>query len=140
MELFSETELVKKSGWCKACVKDYNKSYYQEIKLDPIRYRQLLNLKGLINKRYEERNPEKKKKCAERIRREKGQRPLKTRFMILEKYNFKCFYCGRSSQEVALQIDHVLPRSKGGTDEIENLVSACVDCNVGKADVLLKAN
>lgn len=48
---------------------------------------------------------------------------------------FKCEYCGRdylSSSDTHLygfETDHVIPRSKGGTDDFENLALACIPCN-----------
>ncbi|CDN16190.1 HNH endonuclease family protein [Richelia intracellularis] len=41
-----------------------------------------------------------------------------------------CQYCGYTGDE--LTIDHVVPRSRGGGDSWENLVTACVRCNVKK--------
>jgi 5-methylcytosine-specific restriction endonuclease McrA len=46
----------------------------------------------------------------------------------------RCQYCG----ERADSIDHVLPRSKGGQHEWENVVAACRPCNVRKRDRLLE--
>lgn len=56
------------------------------------------------------------------------------RFAILKRDGFKCLYCGRSPAEdgIRLQVDHIIPRSKGGGDHDDNLVSACEDCNQGK--------
>ena len=38
---------------------------------------------------------------------------------------------------VKLEVDHVHPRSKGGSDSEDNLVTACFDCNQGKKDMIL---
>lgn len=54
------------------------------------------------------------------------------RYEILRRDGFKCRYCGRKSDEVALDVDHVVPSSLGGPDTPTNLVSACKDCNLGK--------
>lgn len=54
------------------------------------------------------------------------------RFAVLQRCNFRCSYCGRSAKDVTLHIDHIFPRSKGGTDEPSNLTAACRDCNLGK--------
>jgi hypothetical protein len=48
--------------------------------------------------------------------------------MIL--FNFKCAYCGKSG--IQLTKDHVIPISKGGTDDIENIVPCCRQCNSSK--------
>jgi 5-methylcytosine-specific restriction endonuclease McrA len=64
---------------------------------------------------------------------------FKLRFKILTRDNFACRYCGRSVKEkVILQIDHIIPLSKGGTNNHNNLITACKECNLGKSDVLLE--
>jgi hypothetical protein len=54
------------------------------------------------------------------------------RWGVFERYGFKCVYCGRTAQETTLEIDHVIPVSKGGTNAERNLVTACSECNLGK--------
>ena len=55
------------------------------------------------------------------------------RFEILRRDGHRCRYCGRGVDEGAkLTIDHVMPVALGGTDEDDNLVTACADCNAGK--------
>lgn len=56
------------------------------------------------------------------------------RFEILERDGFQCGYCGRPASESVLEVDHIVARSRGGTDDPSNLVSACFDCNRGKRD------
>lgn len=56
------------------------------------------------------------------------------RYKILERDAFRCVYCGATAEESRLEVDHVIPRSKGGTDNPHNLVTACFDCNRGKRD------
>jgi hypothetical protein len=58
----------------------------------------------------------------------------KLRFEVFKRDSFKCVYCGRSAPDVVLHVDHIVPASKGGTNEITNLVTACADCNLGKSD------
>ena len=60
----------------------------------------------------------------------------KLRFNTLKRDNFTCQYCGRKAPEVKLHIDHKIPKSKGGLDELNNLITACEDCNLGKGDSL----
>ncbi|QRY48127.1 HNH endonuclease [Mycolicibacterium boenickei] len=57
------------------------------------------------------------------------------RFEILRRDNHTCRYCGRSAPEVKLTIDHVVPETLGGSDDPDNLVAACADCNSGKSSV-----
>jgi hypothetical protein len=55
---------------------------------------------------------------------------------LLEKYGRKCSYCG--AENVPLQIEHIIPKSKGGTDRIDNLAIACVKCNQEKSNMMPK--
>lgn len=59
------------------------------------------------------------------------------RFELFKRDSFKCQYCGASAPDVLLQVDHIKPISKGGTDDLTNLITACADCNVGKRDKTL---
>lgn len=54
------------------------------------------------------------------------------RFDIFKRDSFTCRYCGRRPPEVVLELDHVHPVSKGGTDDEINLATSCYDCNRGK--------
>lgn len=62
------------------------------------------------------------------------------RFEIFRRDNFACRYCGATAQSGAvLEVDHVLPRSRGGKDTPRNLLTACDACNSGKSDTDLTA-
>lgn len=56
------------------------------------------------------------------------------RFEVLKRDGFKCKYCHRS--EVIINVDHVIPKALGGTDDPGNLVASCDDCNAGKTSTL----
>jgi hypothetical protein len=60
------------------------------------------------------------------------------RFEVFKRDRFTCAYCGRSAPEVLLQVDHVIPISAGGLDNLDNLVTSCTDCNQGKGSRLLQ--
>jgi 5-methylcytosine-specific restriction endonuclease McrA len=49
---------------------------------------------------------------------------------LLEKWERTCAYCGKG--RLPLQIEHIQPKSKGGTDRISNLCLACEPCNLAK--------
>ena len=51
---------------------------------------------------------------------------------LLEKWNRTCAYCG--AQNVPLEIDHVIPKSIGGSDRVSNLVLSCRPCNQAKGN------
>lgn len=56
------------------------------------------------------------------------------RFAVFVRDGFTCRYCGRKVPEVTLELDHVVPFSKGGDNSKDNLVTACRECNNGKRD------
>lgn len=62
----------------------------------------------------------------------------KLRFDVFKRDKFQCVYCGKTPPEITLEIDHIEPVSKGGKNDINNLVSACFDCNRGKRNVRLE--
>lgn len=54
---------------------------------------------------------------------------------LLEKFKRVCVYCGKGDRP--LQIEHIHPRSKGGSDRVSNLTIACEKCNQSKGDKLI---
>ena len=77
-------------------------------------------------------NEEKNKK----IKKNKHVIPPKLRFDVFRRDKFVCQYCGACGPNVELEIDHEIPVSRGGTDDIKNLKTACFDCNRGKGDIV----
>ena len=64
---------------------------------------------------------------------------VRLRFDVLERDCFRCRYCGRSADSGAvLHVDHVHPKAKGGEWSMNNLITACRECNLGKGDRILK--
>jgi len=57
---------------------------------------------------------------------------------IYQRDNYTCQYCGAKPKTKDLNIDHVVPRSKGGRNSWTNLVCSCIKCNTKKADKTLK--
>ena len=55
--------------------------------------------------------------------------PNSEKIYIYERENKKCFYCGKSLKFRQITLDHYLPKSKGGTKEVFNLVLSCRKCN-----------
>jgi hypothetical protein len=58
----------------------------------------------------------------------------KVRFEVFKRDSFTCQYCGRSAPDILLEVDHIEPKSKGGADDLLNLVTSCEDCNRGKSN------
>ena len=57
-----------------------------------------------------------------------------TRSNLYEHYKNKCSYCGDKFQTRDLNLDHVIPRSRGGGTNWDNIVLSCIPCNKKKAD------
>lgn len=64
----------------------------------------------------------------------------KIRFEVFKRDKFTCQYCGQQAPDVTLQVDHIEPKSAGGSDDILNLVTSCFDCNQGKKHRRLSDN
>ena len=61
---------------------------------------------------------------------------LRKRFFVLKRDEFTCQMCGACGRGVRLEVDHRIPRAKGGSDALDNLQTLCYDCNRGKRDSL----
>ena len=53
---------------------------------------------------------------------------------LLERESYCCIYCGINASQAKMQIEHVIPKSKGGTDSLNNLVLSCEACNQAKGN------
>lgn len=70
----------------------------------------------------------KKCKCRQKLGKNK-------RYLVLERAGYKCQACGakpNKNNDVVLNIDHIIPLSLGGTDNISNLQVLCKECNESK--------
>jgi 5-methylcytosine-specific restriction endonuclease McrA len=57
------------------------------------------------------------------------------RFRVFKRDNYRCQLCGQSARDGAvLELDHIVPRAKGGNNDMSNLQTLCWDCNRGKRD------
>jgi ATP adenylyltransferase len=56
------------------------------------------------------------------------------RYEVLKRAKLRCELCGISAKEKALQVDHIVPRAKDGTDDLSNLQALCYSCNAMKQD------
>jgi hypothetical protein len=59
---------------------------------------------------------------------------IRKRFFVLKRDHYRCRLCGGSG--VALEVDHIVPVARGGTDALPNLQTLCLACNRGKRDSL----
>lgn len=66
--------------------------------------------------------------------RERSKITNAIRYKILKRDEFHCVLCGAIGKTTELVIDHIVPLSKGGTSDMNNLRTLCYECNVGKGD------
>ena len=74
---------------------------------------------------------------ASKPKRRRTRIPRGLRHEVFKRDNYTCVECGaRKSDGATLHVDHKVPVSKGGTDELSNLQTLCSDCNLNKSDVI----
>lgn len=62
------------------------------------------------------------------------RKPLLNRRSVMRRDNFLCAYCGKKGDNSDLTIDHIIPRSRGGTNTWGNVICCCFSCNQKKGD------
>jgi len=115
------------------------------IYTNEINYKNGLNVFFVANKKelvnhskifvYEQMRKEKidqlsKKKTNRAVKRKVFTKSI--RHEVFKKCNYRCIECGATKDQTSLHIDHILPISKGGTDELNNLQILCQACNLAK--------
>ena len=60
--------------------------------------------------------------------------PGSVRFEVLKRSGGRCELCGASSRDNQIDVDHIVPRAKGGSNDISNLQALCRTCNAQKRD------
>ena len=53
-----------------------------------------------------------------------------TRYNVLKRAKYRCELCGAHEKQIALHVDHIIPRSKGGSDDLSNYQALCMTCNI----------
>jgi chromosome partitioning protein len=79
------------------------------------------------------------KECHNQAEQNRPSNRPASRFTILRRDKFTCFYCGKKSYEDGreMHVDHVVPRARGGQSLAGNLVTACRQCNLEKSQTPL---
>lgn len=69
--------------------------------------------------------------CQYKLDTRYGRQPIprKLRHEVFKRDGYRCRECGASKDETSLEIDHILPVAKGGTNDIDNLQTLCRECN-----------
>jgi len=56
------------------------------------------------------------------------------RYLVLKLANGRCALCGASVRDTPIDVDHIIPRSRGGSNDLSNLQALCFRCNRAKRD------
>ena len=83
------------------------------------------------------KSKKKKSKKASQAKKRSRYIPASVRVDVLTRDNYRCVYCGVTSKNAELQVDHIIPFSKGGSNDPSNLQTLCKRCNQGKSDRIL---
>ena len=102
-------------------------------------------VRGLIRESINEANASQSKKSKSKktpkikiVAKKKNRYiPTSVRVDVLKRDNYRCVFCGATSKQTQLQIDHIIPVAKGGSNRIDNLQTLCKDCNRGKSDRII---
>ena len=68
----------------------------------------------------------------EEVKNKSTNRKRNLKEFLLERWGRKCAYCGQSDR--LLVIEHIIPKSRGGSSAISNLTISCYDCNIAKGN------
>jgi 5-methylcytosine-specific restriction endonuclease McrA len=58
------------------------------------------------------------------------------KYRVLTRAKGRCECCGAHEHQRALEVDHIVPRNQGGSDDLSNLQALCFRCNAGKRDAV----
>lgn len=109
------------------------KDQYSLVGFDELSSSEVSELISYCNNRIEEYLDDGKDPWSHR-RKSSGYIKGTIRYRVLSRAKFRCELCGISADQKALEVDHIVPRNKGGSDDESNLQSLCYSCNAMKRD------
>ena len=112
-----------------ARIKGFRISNYQALSPDEIKI-----LSELCDEKIKEFIEARGSEIWDHRRRSSGYISGTLQYEVLKRAKFRCELCGIMDADKALQVDHILPRNHGGSDEIYNLQALCYSCNAMKSD------
>ncbi len=148
VEITSDNIYKGQHGICKSCDNlrrsGYYKSHPEQAEKSRLNFRSFYaEHKAKVqerNRKWKESNPERNnynRRMENRLRKYRvknaaGKFTVKEWESKVKEYNSCCAYCSQSIIDDEITIDHVMPLSKSGTNNIDNLVPSCLPCNVRK--------
>lgn len=95
---------------------------------------QVTTLIALCQERLESYQARRGDRIFEHRRKSAGYISGTLRYDVLKRAGFHCELCGISADRKALEVDHIVPRNHGGSDDLSNLQALCYSCNAMKRD------
>jgi ATP adenylyltransferase len=115
-------------------VRDKSTKTYRLVDFESLDENEIKQLIELCHKKLEEFLDKRGKLVYQHRRKSAGYISGTLRYEVLKRARFRCELCGISAYEKALEIDHIVPRNHGGSDDISNLQALCYSCNAMKRD------
>lgn len=110
------------------------RGYYELSGYDMLTTDQVQELKAICDRKLADYIQRRGEAIWEHRRRSAGYISGTLRYEVLKNAKTRCELCGVSNDERALEVDHIIPRIRGGQDEISNLQALCYRCNAMKRD------
>lgn len=114
--------------------RDKTKNTYSLVDFESLDAQEVEQLIELCQKKLEDFLDKRGKLIYQHRRKSAGYISGTLRYEILKRARFRCELCGISAYEKALEVDHILPRNHGGSDDLSNLQALCYSCNAMKRD------
>ncbi len=122
-------KVLKGHGWVEKKDKEYHLTDFD--KLSDSEVQELIELCNSKLNGYIEKHGE---KAFAHRKKSSGYISGTIRYEVLKRAKFHCELCGISADKKALEVDHIIPRNKGGSDDITNFQALCYSCNSTKSD------
>jgi ATP adenylyltransferase len=110
------------------------KKNYHLANFDDLSAEQIDHLLSLCERRLNEYLESRGSLIWQHRKRSAGYISGTAKYEVLKRAGFHCDLCGVSADIKALEVDHIIPRNKGGTDDASNLQALCYSCNATKRD------
>jgi diadenosine tetraphosphate (Ap4A) HIT family hydrolase/5-methylcytosine-specific restriction endonuclease McrA len=111
-----------------------DKAGYSLVGYDDLDAEQIRNLISMCESKLDEYKARRGRRIWQHRRASAGYVPGTARYEVLKRARFRCELCGVSADVRALEVDHIVPRNRGGTDDPDNLQALCYSCNATKRD------
>ena len=115
-------------------VKDGRRIIGYRLIADQLKYRETESLIQICNERLSAYMKKREDNIWEHRGIAEGYVRKTVRYNVLHRAKRRCELCGVHEGKAALHIDHIIPRVRGGSDDISNLQALCVTCNTSKRD------